>query len=114
MSELVQAVPKPHVENKAAIADFTELLCLTCDDGSISALDVSRVLGRDSDQLSDETIEQRVFEAFDELAERAKHCGNETRYPFELNEAGNVLGVTRIPRARDVTGVTSYRFASSG
>jgi hypothetical protein len=95
MSDL-NSVPKPHVANKSIIADFAEIECLRRSDGSVSSMDIVRILLRESGSLNDDTVRQIVEDAFGELGNRAQNCGAGNRYPYELR-ANDALLVKRDP-----------------
>ena len=90
MSDLT-TVPKPHVANISSIADFTEIECLRRRDGSVSCLDISRILQRESESYGDDAVKQIVEDTFGELADRARHCGTNGGYPYELRGNGALL-----------------------
>jgi len=100
MSDLA-SVPKPHVENIGAIADFAELECLRRADGNVSAVDITRIMVRETEASSEEAVRQRVEEAFEELAARSRDCGSDDgRYPYEVAEGGTLVQVR--PATEDV------------
>lgn len=91
MSDLKRP-PKPHHENLAWIADFAEIECLRRADGSVSHVDIARIIERASDAVADEAIRTFVEEAFQELEMRSRHCGpDDGRYPFSIVSDGRVL-----------------------
>ena len=91
MSDLVKVL-KPHVANKSQVADFAELECLRCHDGNVSALDLTRMILRESDEFTEEFVEQYIDETFNELADRAAHSGVEDgRYPYRVDQTGRLL-----------------------
>jgi hypothetical protein len=93
MTDLTR-VPKPHVENISAIADFAELDCLRRDDKSVSTMDLTRILVRETDASGEESVLRYVSEAFEELADRSSHCGPEDgRYPYKVIDRGTLLQV---------------------
>jgi hypothetical protein len=97
MSDL-KTVPKPHVANKSTIADFAEIECLRKDDGSVSSLDITRILLREAESIGDDAVKQIVDEAFEELATRSEHCGDESRYPYEVRRNGGLLARRSPPK----------------
>ena len=90
MSDLT-TVPKPHVTNISIIADFAEIECLRRKDGSVSSLDITRILLRETEAYGDDAVKHLVDEAFGELSVRAQHCGTECGYPYELLRNGALL-----------------------
>lgn len=99
--------PKPNVANTAQIADFVEFECLRRRDLSVSVVDVERIIARQDDRRSDDSIRQRVTEAFGELGTRVKHCGhNGRRYPFSVSAQGTLLECKNpnklLPATRDL------------
>ena len=91
---VLKKVPMAHSENIASIADFAEVECLRRSDRAISTLKVATIMSRESDSSNDETIIQRVAEAFEELADRTCHCGPfGERYPYAVTEDGRVLSL---------------------
>ena len=96
MSNLMRP-PKPHLDNVAKIADFAEIECLLRGDGSVSRLDIARIVQRRGDHAidaaaTDDDVSRSVAEAFDELETRSRHCGpDDGRYPFVVRDKGKVL-----------------------
>lgn len=88
--------PKPHIDNVAAIADFAELECLRRDDANVSVTDIARIIQREPDEITEDSAFERVVEAFGELENRIRHCGDDLGcYPFQLLDSGEVLQFKR-------------------
>ena len=88
--------PKPHIDNMAVIADFAELECLRRDDANVSITDIVRIIQREHDGLSDDAVFERVSEAFADLEDRGRHCGEvDGRYPFRVLDRGTMLQFER-------------------
>ena len=85
--------PKPHPENIAAIADFTEIECLRRADRNVSVLDVvQNHAGAGDDHGGEDSATETVQQAFSELECRARHCGPvDGRYPFILANTKQLL-----------------------
>jgi hypothetical protein len=108
MSE-VRAPPRAHYENISDIADYAELECFRRDDGSVSLLDIARIVQRASDadvSFSDDAISEFVRDAFGDIENRALHCGEpDGRFPFSLNTTGTLLTRCPMPAASAGTGI---------
>ena len=90
----VMDVPHPTSANRTAIADFAELECLSRADKQVSLVDITRILYRDADRLTEDTVRDHAGMAFDEIAERSQHCGLAGKnYPFRLNAAGTSMAL---------------------
>lgn len=90
MSKSLKA-PTAHANNIIRIADFTEMECMRLDSGSVSASDVSRAVCRIEDADAEDDVNQFVEDAFYELSNRARHCGDASSYPFALSSTGTKL-----------------------
>ncbi len=106
MNDLAK-VPRAHPANVSRIADFAEIECLYRADGNVSVLDIVRIMMREDDSSSEDNVEQNVAEAFDELADRASHCGSDDgRYPYRVLPHGRLLqlrprpGDSRVPSGK--------------
>lgn len=92
MSATFPKVPRPHVDNVSAIADFAEIECLKQSDRNLSVIDVASAMQLAVDEDEDEGIHRSVTDAFKELEERLRNCGpDDGRYPFSLDPRGDVL-----------------------
>ncbi len=92
MSDL-KVVPSANAANLIKIADFAEIECLRRKDGSVSTLDMARIIGR-GDESSDDDIHLVVMDAFNDLANRVTHCGKgDGKYPYEISGSGNLLSI---------------------
>lgn len=85
-------IPKPHIDNVSAIADFAEIYCLQQSDRNISITDVASAISLSRDEDEDDRIQLSVVDAFGELEERLQNCGeNDGRYPFSISSRGELL-----------------------
>ena len=89
-------VPRPHIANVSAIADFAEIECLRRADRTVSVTDIARVMLRpgasDDPNSDDDFVLQRVADAFAEIEERIRCCGpDDGRYPYALRKKGTLL-----------------------
>ncbi len=106
----LKIVPAAHVANRVRIADFVELECLRRADGSVSTVDVSRIMGRQDDS-DDDDIQTVILDAFSDLADRASHCGEiDGEYPFEISNDGNLLSIRDWKSVDDRTHSLVYFF----
>lgn len=92
MSVTFPKVPRPHLDNVSAIADFAEIECLKQGDRNLSVTDVASAMQLPVDEDEDDEIHHSVTEAFKELEARLHNCGpDDGRYPFSLDSRGDVL-----------------------
>jgi hypothetical protein len=95
---IIPRIANPY-DDVEVLADFAELECLRCDDSNISMSDLSRALQRGADlnpklkkDVGDDFATNRAEEAFGELADRIRHCGDAADlYPFELSGDGTLI-----------------------
>ncbi len=92
MTSSFPKVPKPHLDNVSAIADYVEIECLKQRDGNLSILDVASAIQMPLDGVAEDDIHQSVTDAFAEVAERMNNCGaDDGRYPFTLDSRGGLI-----------------------
>lgn len=92
ISKSFPEVPIPHTDNVCKIADFAELECLKQRDHNLSIADVASAMGLPYGEDDEDRTHNSISEAFQELEQRLKHCGDaDGRYPFCLNDRGDLL-----------------------
>ena len=85
-------IPKPHSENLTETGDFIELECLRRADRNVSALDITRIIQRETTSLSHDSVIQHVRDAIGHLKLRAVHAGdNGSQYPYAVDDTGDLV-----------------------
>ena len=69
----ITTIPRAHPANLAEIGDFVELECLRRADFNVSALDVTRIMERETDRMSQDAVMQYVRDAINGIEERMRH-----------------------------------------
>lgn len=88
----ITTIPRAHPANLAEIGDFVELECLRRADFNVSALDVTRIMERETDRMSQDAIMQYVRDAINGIEERMRHVGTMgAKYPFHLDSTGDLV-----------------------
>ena len=95
-------IPKPHAENLTEIGDFIEIECLRRADRNVSVLDVTRIIERESDRISQDVVMQLVRDSVGDLENRASHSGSAgAQYPFSFDTSGDLVQFTESADERD-------------
>ncbi len=88
----IDVVPSPHSANRTEIGDFIELECLRRVDANVSALDIAKIMERQSDRLTQESILQNVHNSIADLEARIDNIGSKgALYPFTVDAKGEVI-----------------------
>lgn len=88
----IATIPRAHEANHSEIADFVELECLRRADFNVSTMDVTRIMEREAERLSQDSIMQHVREAINGIQERTRHVGTMgAKYPFKIDSTGDLV-----------------------
>jgi len=88
----IAEVPKPNPSNLNAIGDFIELECLRRADKNVSALDITRIMEREAEQMSQDAVMVYVRDSIKDLEARISNIGNRGAiYPFQIDSTGGLI-----------------------
>lgn len=88
----IDIIPKPHPANLNAIGDFIELECLRRADRNVSALDITRIMEREAERISQDAIMVYVRDSIKDLESRTVSIGNRGAiYPFQVDATGGLI-----------------------
>ncbi len=88
----IKSIPKPHSANLNEIGDFIELECLRRADKNVSALDITRIIEREAEQMSQDTVLQYVRDSIKDLESRISNIGTMgAAYPYQVDPTGDLI-----------------------